>query len=148
MKSFFSRISKLVLISFLLSSLLHSEPEIVPTAPARGLYVPVFDTNGVKIWEITGFTGEILGNSSIAMSNMLINRCGKNNDVIFTIESGCANITPSSNFAAGDGVVVVNGKNFTAVARDWNFFGGEKRFAASRDVKVVFNENVAEFIAP
>jgi len=80
----------------------------------------------VKVWEITGFTGEILENNSIAVSNMLINRCGENNDVVFTIESGYANIIPSSNLAMEDGVVVMNGKNFTAVARDWNFSVGRK----------------------
>jgi hypothetical protein len=73
----------------------------------------------VKIWEITGFTGENLENS-------FINRCGKNTDVIFTIESGYANITPSSNLAAGDGVVVVKGK-ISSLSSDIVIFSAGKK---------------------
>jgi hypothetical protein len=47
-----------------------------------------------------------------------------------------------------DGVAVMNGKFVTAVARDEHFFSGEKRFMDSRNVKVRFNENVVELMAP
>jgi hypothetical protein len=79
---------------------------------------------------------------------MLINRCGENNNVVFALESGYANIIPLSNLAMEDGVAVMNGKFVAAVARDEHFFGGEKRFMANRDVKVRFNENVVELMAP
>ncbi|MDR0680209.1 MAG: hypothetical protein LBF42_04260 [Puniceicoccales bacterium] len=147
-KSFWSRVAKLAFISFLISSMLHARPEVVATSPAMGLYVPIFDVNGVKTWEITGSTGEVRDGGLIAVSNMLINRCGEDNSVIFSIESPQANMMPSSNIAAGDGLVLLRGKNFVAVAKDWKFFGKEKKFVANRDVMVVFDENVAEFVTP
>ncbi|MDR0595659.1 MAG: hypothetical protein LBF94_03150 [Puniceicoccales bacterium] len=128
--------------------MLHAGPEVVATSPARGLYVPIFDANGVKTWEITGSTGEVRDDGHIAVSNVLINRCGKDNSVIFFIESPQANVVPSSNIAAGDGLVLLRGKNFVAVAKNWKFFGKEKKFVANKDVMVVFDENVVEFVTP
>ncbi|MDR1255358.1 MAG: hypothetical protein LBJ94_00285 [Puniceicoccales bacterium] len=147
-KSFWNRISKLVLISFLISSLLHARSEIVPIAPARGLYLPIFDVDGRKVWEIAGLSGEIQEDGSIAVLNMLITRCGESSDAIFTIESAYANLIPAENLAMGDGVVAVSGKNFTALAKGWKFFGGERRFVADGDVRVVFDGDGAEFVAP
>ncbi|MDR2436155.1 MAG: hypothetical protein LBD33_02505 [Puniceicoccales bacterium] len=149
MKSVFSRIAKLIVISFLISSLLHSAPELTSSGPARGLYVPIFDEDGVKIWEITSLTGEIQGDDSIAVSNVSIGRCGENGGVVFTIESGHATVVPSSKYVRGGGVATVSGDNFAATASDWVFSGEERKFTANRDVKVVFGENiVAELVAP
>ena len=139
---------KLILISFLISSLLHAGSEVVSTAPARGLYLPIFDADGTKVWEITGSSGEIQKNGSIAVLDMLITRCGENTDTIFTIESGHANLILAANLATGDGAVAISGKNFTALARGWKFFGGEKRFGADSDVRVVFDKNAAEVVLP
>jgi hypothetical protein len=148
-KSFFCRTAKLIAISFLISSLLHSAPELASAMPARGLYVPIFDASGVKIWEITGTTGEIRENHSIVVSNMLVSRCENGGGTAFTIESGYANVIPSSKSACGDGVVTMNGDSFTAVAEDWTFRGEEKKFTANRGVRVIFGENVAAgFAAP
>jgi hypothetical protein len=149
MKSFFSRIAKLIVISFLISSLLHSTPEFTSGGPARGLYVPIFDADGVKIWEITSLMGEIQGDDSIAVSNVLIGRCGQDGSVIFTIESGHAIVIPSSKYVRGKGVAIVSGNNFAATASDWFFSGEERKFTASKDVKVVFGENVvAKLVVP
>jgi hypothetical protein len=140
---------KLLVISFLISSLLHATPELTSAIPIHGLYIPVFDMNGVKIWEITGTAGEIQESHSIAVSNMMVRRCGSGDGTIFTIESGHANVIPSSRSAYGAGTVTMNGGNFTAAAEDWTFFGEKMEFTANRNVKVIFGENVAtELVAP
>jgi hypothetical protein len=148
MRSSFSRIVKLVVVSFLLSSLLHAFPNVVSTAPMRGLYIPLFDVNGVKVWEIAGSSGDIQRDSSILVSDMLINCCGADNDVTFTVESKLASVVPSSSSVIGSGEVVIGGKNFTAVADDWSLDGGGRRFVANKNVRVVFSDGATEFAVP
>lgn len=148
MRLLFNRIAKLLLISFFISSLLHAVPEVETTSPARGVYIPMFGNNGDRNYEIFGSSGEVVDDNSILISNMILNCFNADNQKNLSIISSYADVQRTHNSIQGNGVVFVDGINFTAVASDWKFLGDEKKFVANKDIKVLFNGNIAEFLAP
>ncbi len=148
MKSIWGCILKLLFISFFISSLLHASPEIKTTTPARGIYIPIFSNNGERNYEIIGASGGMIDDDVLLISNATLHCFSSRDHKQVTVTSSSANILRLQNLMYGDGPVFITGENFTAVATDWKFFYEGKKFIADKNVKVLFEENAAEFLTP
>lgn len=145
-KSFWECVLKLLLISFLISNLLHAAQDIKPIAPARSIYFPMFDENGRKIYEIFGDSGTFLQNDHLIVCNIVLNCFSSSGYKFLGMSSSSANVFHSKNIVRGDGPVFIDGEKFTAIATKWEFFCNEKKFVANKNVKVIFSENSLGFL--
>lgn len=141
---------KLLLISFLISSLLHASPGVKSSSPARGISVPVFNNLGIKMYEISGSTGTLDENGVLIIENVILDSFDNaaDSEKKWEISSNSANVLRSQRLVQGNGPVFMDGGNFTAVATDWKFFYDEKKFVADKNIKVLFEEDAVEFLVP
>lgn len=148
MKSILGCILKLLLISFFISSLLHASPEVRPISPMRGVFVPVFDSNGSKFYEVIGSSSEISDDGTLMIANAVLNGFSADAKKQWELESDGAKIVRSQRLICGDGPVFMDGGNFTAIATNWKFLYEGRKFVADKNVKVFFEENAVKFLAP
>ncbi len=138
MKPVWGCILKLLLISFFMSSLLHASPEIRSVSPARGVFIPVFDDNGTKSYEIIGASSEIADDGILVVTNAVLNGYSADSNRQWEIKSSDAKIVRPQHMVCGNGPVFMDGGSFTAIATDWKFFYEDKKFVADKNVKVFF----------
>jgi hypothetical protein len=125
-----------------------ADTKILLNIPMNNFVLPVFDENGKKMWEAHGSSATLEENDLLIVNDVRLS-CFAGADTLreaFFATSDSASIRPAIHRAFGNSKIKIFGANFCASADNWEFFGDSKKIIARDNVRVLLEENMAEFL--
>lgn len=134
---FKSYIILLVSLISVLPTVLHARA-MVPDAPVMGFKLPRFGENTYKLWTLEGKEGNYVSSKQVDIVDMLLTTFSGDESVALEtrIESPEASVWIEQSKATGSKFIVVQGKDFIIMGRNWEWDGSEKRVTINQDVRV------------
>lgn len=111
---------------------------MVPDAPVMGFKLPRFGENTYKLWTLEGKEGNYVSSKQVDIVDMLLTTFSGDESVALEtrIESPEASVWIEQSKATGSKFIVVQGKDFIIMGRNWEWDGSEKRVTINQDVRV------------
>lgn len=139
------KLLKIVFIFITASSLLAVENfRIRPNAPINNIKIPTFDHHGKKLWIFHGKKAHYKSEKEINVNNMLIEWFSSENQTSpeTKVRSTFATLYPEDQKASGDGLITINGKTYTVIGEDWQWYGKQNKKNKHYDPFITINKNV------
>lgn len=127
---------------------LHADISVQNNEPITKFYLPIFGDSGYKTCELTGLHAEFINDDNIDITDVLI-KCLSGDEaglVQMTIEGPHATVLPDKNLAYNQCVMFLAGDKFTGMCADWEFYASENRIIGKKDVRVLFEESISDFL--
>lgn len=122
--------------------------EISPNRPVINFSLPTFTPDGHRSWLVRGSEAVFSNRNQIDVKGLTLSVfSGKEDGKIETvILSPAARVVPAEALATGAGTIRVINDEFEAQGADWQYAHKEKRVSIAKDVRVVFNTELKDFL--
>ncbi len=122
--------------------------EISSNRPVINFSLPTFTPDGYRSWLVRGSEAVVSNRNQIDVKGLTLSVfSGKEDGKIETvILSPVARVMPAEALATGTGTIRVINDEFEARGTDWRYAHKEKRVSIAKDVRVVFNTELKDFL--
>ena len=116
--------------------------------PIINFRLPTFTPDGHRSWLVRGSEAVMSGPNQVDVKGLTLSVfSGKSDEKVETmILSPTARVLPAESVMTGDGTIRVINDEFEATGSDWHYAHKEKRVIIAKDVRVVFNTELKDFL--